>query len=271
MARREPHAPPKTGIAAPVIGAASSEQSQRITRATWSVVTHFEKFAFGIASRFDGVSMIRGMTQFTRTFAALSSRAKLSVRRFTPDLLAEYRKDSSSPWRAASLETLTIAPPFAARIDGTTALLARNADLRFNAIARSKSSEDVSSTAPAMYPPTVFTRTSIRLSRVRISLATRSISPASGTFALRSVTFFPRVPRTFSKYGISRSNRYTATTVAPASAKALHTDEPRYPVPPVTRTTFPFNPPPASGRPSGFMSLAGSDQTGKSGRGDADV
>ena len=50
-----------------------------------------------VASRFDGVSMIRGMTQFTRTFADLSSRAKLSVRRFTPDLLAEYKKDSSSP------------------------------------------------------------------------------------------------------------------------------------------------------------------------------
>src|SRR3989454_5015319 len=119
-----------------------------------------------------------------------------------------------------------------------------------------------------MYPPTVFTRTSIRFSRGRISFLTLSISPGCMTSALRSVTFFPRAPRTFSKYGISRSKRYTETTVAPVSAKALHTEEPRYPVPPVTTTTFPFNPPPASGRPSRFMSLAASDQTGKSGGGD---
>src|SRR5207245_10937961 len=98
------------------------------------------QFAFGSASGCDGVSMIRAMTQVTRTFAALSSRAKLCVRRFTPDLLAEYRNDSSSPWRAASLETLTIAPRFAARIEGTTALHARYVDLRFKAIARSKAS-----------------------------------------------------------------------------------------------------------------------------------
>src|SRR3989475_1432742 len=119
-----------------------------------------------------------------------------------------------------------------------------------------------------MYPPTVFTRTSIRFSRGRISFLTLSISPGCMTSALRSVTFFPRAPRTFSKYGISRSKRYTETTVAPVSAKALHTEEPRYPVPPVTTTTLPSNPSPASGRPSRFMSLAGSDQTGKSEGGD---
>src|SRR5207247_990193 len=181
---------------------------------------------------------------------------------------AEESNDSSSPSRAASLETLTIDPPFAARIEGTTALHARNADLRFKAIARSKSSAEVFSTGPAMYPPTVFTRTSIRFSRGRISFVTRSISPGWVTSALRSVTFFPRAPRVFSKYGISRSKRYTETTVAPVSAKALHTEEPRYPVPPVTTTTFPSNPSPASSMPSRFISLAGSVQTGKSEGGD---
>src|SRR2546427_6867543 len=119
-----------------------------------------------------------------------------------------------------------------------------------------------------MYPPTVFTRTSIRFSRGRISFVPLSIPPGCMTSALRSVTFVARAPRTFSKYGISRSKRYTETAVAPVSGKALHPEEPRYPVPPVTTTTFPSNPSPASGRPSRFMSLAASDQTGKSEGGD---
>src|SRR5439155_8694631 len=99
QAEQESQGPPKTGIAAPVIGPASSEQSQRITRATWSVVTHFEKFAFGIASRFDGVSVIRGMTQFTSTFAAFSSCSISQCSHSPPDYERGWGTNFASPHR----------------------------------------------------------------------------------------------------------------------------------------------------------------------------
>src|SRR5438552_8670697 len=165
-----------------------------MTRATWSVLTQEEKSESDIAFRFAGVSKIRGITQFTWIIAVFSSRARLSVRRLTPDLPAELRNDSASPRRDASLETFTIFPRFALRIAVMTALHARNVDFRFNAIARSNSSSVVASTEPDMYPPIVFTRTSIRRDRLTTSLATRSISPGPVTFALIRETSRARRP-----------------------------------------------------------------------------
>ena len=64
--REPPLSPPYTGIAAPLVTAASSETRKRTTRAISAGWTHFEWSASGCAARLAGVSITLGRIAFAR-------------------------------------------------------------------------------------------------------------------------------------------------------------------------------------------------------------
>src|ERR687884_2080616 len=97
-------------MAAPLMMAASSLQSQRMTRAISSGLVQRVMASGSAPTRLAGVSMIPGSTALTVMPWRLSSRARTLVRLTTPALETAYAATFGAGTTAARDETLTMAP-----------------------------------------------------------------------------------------------------------------------------------------------------------------
>src|SRR5215475_13364553 len=99
---------------APRVTRLSGEARKAIVAATSSTFGQASKFAFGIALRLAGVSIIEGATAFTNMPSLATSSASATVRAATPVLAAVYAAipapDRHS--RAGRAATLTMRPPW---------------------------------------------------------------------------------------------------------------------------------------------------------------
>src|SRR6478735_9748544 len=92
MWRGSAHTPslPKTGIAAPEMSRAASDNKNAITPLSDSTLTHWEGSRFGIAARLAGVSIVLGSTALMRTPSASTSAAQACTNAMTAAFDAAY-------------------------------------------------------------------------------------------------------------------------------------------------------------------------------------
>src|SRR4030095_9235647 len=148
---------------APRITLASSLHKKRMPRAMSAGLGHFAKSALGMAFLLASVSMILGRTEFTRTPVPLRSAAREYIIAIAAAFEAAYAAAPAVAPSPALAATLTIAPSPCLKIAGTTARANAQLERRLRESIRSRHFESCSQNFfPALYPPTVFTSTSIR-------------------------------------------------------------------------------------------------------------
>src|SRR6267142_48519 len=180
-----------------------------------------------------GVRTLPGWMELTRMLSRASSSAAVLVIPRTPHLLATYAPTPNEPVIPAPEEILTIAPPPAWRIEGTTARMPRYDPVRLISITWRHAAGSVSAIGPKRTMPALLTSTETgpKASSAAATVAAHSASLVTSRW--EKIACSPSSPASFRP---SPSSTSAITTFAPSATKPRAWLAPNPRAPPVTIT-----------------------------------